>query len=846
MKKSSIVSVLIKVLVTMGMACAATAQALTWRSYFSLEYTSSSQLLSIFRTDSGTNTQIVTVKIYNPDGTQQGTNRTVAIRGLETVTISSPQGDQGLPITPTGTPTTDYAYGFVAEASVPFSIFVWSDSTDSGAASSYTAIHAQRILHTDNWFNMYNPPDSDYNKQDYFFIYNENATSNIVSIDVFRSDGTQIDANGGSPGNTRTITLNAHQTVKIYPQTDLNVTTADQNIGLHLTAPLGVCVNVNTFLGSEYEAGIWKKHDVVAGTYVAQGLSELADEYIWSNSKSDGDWPTVRVTNPNDAPVTGTWKIYPYDGTGPNLGGIGYQYTASIPAKGTVEMPVSAAFRGEGISLPNHHFASMSATYTSGGLPAPIVAIVSFEQNIDVPEAPSQGLTSQYWGMKDPSRSRQIFLANPGSNTITVSTEAWYWTGSTRTHEIGDSIIVGPYDAITFNATSSGPGPGFNATQDKVVHFFSTNKFVIQLQEPDYGDLTPLVGGGSGQTLGVVVVPDQAQQIYEPPVLTTLTYPHTVTNTGTWPDCYILTTTSTSNWVRRIYVDLNGNGIKDIGDTNVTETAILDPGGTFKLLVELDVPAGTLAGAIDVTVITATSKTDGVTSDSAADTTTIIKETLAVITAVRSRVETGVAIIAWDVDLELDTVGYYLERWANGAWTRVHPDLIPAQLFVPGTKTYELADPGAPLGATQRYQIVELDNSGRLIPYGPYDLALDGGEISYESWAAGIAWGARNSSRTGDADGDGLTNFQEYVAGTDPLSANSVLRVSRVEAVAGGLRLTWSSEPGRTYAVEMAVSPTAPYLAVASGIAATAPENQVVVPVSAQAGVYFRVVVIEP
>jgi hypothetical protein len=220
--------------------------------------------------------------------------------------------------------------------------------------------------------------------------------------------------------------------------------------------------------------------------------------------------------------------------------------------------------------------------------------------------------------------------------------------------------------------------------------------------------------------------------------------------------------------------------------------------------------------------------------------------TLAVITAVRSRVEGGVAVVSWDVDLELDTAGYYLERWVNGAWVRVHTDLIPAQLFVPGTKTYEQADPGAPLGTTQRYQIVELDNSGRLIPYGPYDLVLDGGEVSYETWAAGIAWGGRNSSRTADADGDGLSNFQEYVAGTDPLSANSVLRVNRVDAVADGLRLTWSSEPGRTYAVEMAVSPTAPYLAVATDLAATPPENQVVVPVRAEAGVYFRVVVIEP
>jgi hypothetical protein len=220
--------------------------------------------------------------------------------------------------------------------------------------------------------------------------------------------------------------------------------------------------------------------------------------------------------------------------------------------------------------------------------------------------------------------------------------------------------------------------------------------------------------------------------------------------------------------------------------------------------------------------------------------------TLAVVTAVRSRVEGGVAVVSWDVDLELDTAGYYLERWSDSAWRRVHTDLIPAQLFVPGTKTYEQADPGAPLGTVQRFRIVELDNQGWLIPYGPYELALDGGEVSYETWAAGIAWGGRASGRDADPDGDGLTNFQEYLAGTDPLSANSVLRVNRIEAVTGGVRVTWSSVPGRTYAVEMAPSLTQGFLAVTTGILAEAAETSTILPVSAEANAYFRVVVTQP
>jgi len=56
---------------------------------------------------------------------------------------------------------------------------------------------------------------------------------------------------------------------------------------------------------------------------------------------------------------------------------------------------------------------------------------------------------------------------------------------------------------------------------------------------------------------------------------------------------------------------------------------------------------------------------------------------------------------------------------------------------------------------------------------------------------------------TGDADGDGLTDADEYRTGTDPTNEGSVLRVLALSALGDGdVKLIWSAEPGRPYRVQ--------------------------------------------
>jgi hypothetical protein len=57
-------------------------------------------------------------------------------------------------------------------------------------------------------------------------------------------------------------------------------------------------------------------------------------------------------------------------------------------------------------------------------------------------------------------------------------------------------------------------------------------------------------------------------------------------------------------------------------------------------------------------------------------------------------------------------------------------------------------------------------------------------------------------SADGDFDGDGQSNRLEYLAGTDPVSIGSVLKIEISETTTGGLQLRWATVPGKSYEVQ--------------------------------------------
>ena len=104
---------------------------------------------------------------------------------------------------------------------------------------------------------------------------------------------------------------------------------------------------------------------------------------------------------------------------------------------------------------------------------------------------------------------------------------------------------------------------------------------------------------------------------------------------------------------------------------------------------------------------------------------------------------------------------------------------------------------------------VDLDGNPRIVggaeDMGAYEFQYPTSAISY-AWLQYYGLPTDGSADYTDPDGDGMNNWKEWICGTDPTNALSVLKLLPPTPNGSGVTLKWLSVTNRTYTLERATN----------------------------------------
>jgi hypothetical protein len=119
----------------------------------------------------------------------------------------------------------------------------------------------------------------------------------------------------------------------------------------------------------------------------------------------------------------------------------------------------------------------------------------------------------------------------------------------------------------------------------------------------------------------------------------------------------------------------------------------------------------------------------------------------------------------------------------------------------PGSPCRDAGNNALALGLT------DLDGNPRItsgkVDLGAYEFPC---ADSFQAWLAQYGLPTDGSADCTDPDHDGCNNWQEWVAGTDPCSTESALRILSVTTGPSGRTVTWSSANYRFYSLQAATN----------------------------------------
>jgi hypothetical protein len=128
-----------------------------------------------------------------------------------------------------------------------------------------------------------------------------------------------------------------------------------------------------------------------------------------------------------------------------------------------------------------------------------------------------------------------------------------------------------------------------------------------------------------------------------------------------------------------------------------------------------------------------------------------------------------------------------------------------SQVSGPGSVTFgnaNAANSTATFDTAGVYVLRLIANDGQSQVAG--DMSVTVHATAYDAWAA--SYGLTGSAALSDADpdGDGLSNLQEFLAGTDPTNSASALRIISVARQGGDILVAWTMGGGKSNALQVA------------------------------------------